>query len=222
MWRPSFSQEYDNVSVNKASATVIMEPKCDTSLSSFEFNSCKLLSQHAFGWWKVKILVNALSAMKAPVDLVCVKCPADARHRAGYSPKYNRVWMCANRFWTPWEFRRVLAHELLHAFDLARAEIDPSNPVHMACAEVRAWNLSGECDLWTRWFEYLGEDMVNRKQRCVREGALASIVDSDSCADERVALGALEEAFPKCFHDHWPFNVRPDLDNRWRESPMLR
>ena len=24
---------------------------------------------------------------QAPVDLVCVRCPADVRHRAGYSPK---------------------------------------------------------------------------------------------------------------------------------------
>ena len=45
-------------------------------------------------------------------------------------------------------------------------------------------------------FEYLGEDMGNRKQRCVREGALASIVDSDSCADERVARGALRSQEP--------------------------
>ena len=37
---------------------------------------------------------------------------------------------------------------------------------------------------------------ANRKQRCVREGALASIVDSDSCADERVARGALRSQEP--------------------------
>lgn len=28
-----------------------------------------------------------LRAVEAPVDLVCVRCPADIRHRAGYSPK---------------------------------------------------------------------------------------------------------------------------------------
>merc|ERR1712118_326493 len=84
----------------------------------------------------------------------------------GYSPRHHRVWICANRFWNPFEFRRVLAHELIHAFDFARAKIDPTSCVHIACTELRAWNLSGECDLWTKWFDFLGEDMINRKQRC--------------------------------------------------------
>ena len=28
-----------------------------------------------------------LTSCQAPVDLVCVRCPADVRHRADYSPK---------------------------------------------------------------------------------------------------------------------------------------
>eukprot|EP00971_Amphidinium_carterae_P338811 6476331-Amphidinium_carterae.1 len=38
---------------------------------------------------QVDILVNALSAMKSPVDLVCVQCPAHVKHRAGYSPRQD-------------------------------------------------------------------------------------------------------------------------------------
>mmetsp|Transcript_102 Transcript_102/g.187 ORF Transcript_102/g.187 Transcript_102/m.187 type:complete len:223 (-) Transcript_102:12-680(-) len=222
MWRPSWAQQYDDASVQKASANILMEPKCDAGLSNFEFQMCKAYSLFAFRWWKVDILVNALSAMKSPVDLVCVQCPAHVKHRAGYSPRHNRIWMCGNRLWNPFEFRRVLAHELVHAFDFARAEIDPESCVHMACTEVRAWNLSGECDLWRNWFNFLGEDMVNRKQRCIRDGALASVMDSDRCSNPDVACKALEQAFAPCFRDHWPFTTRPDLDTRWRESPMLR
>ena len=106
-----------------------------------------MVAHKAFGYWKVGILVNALSAMKAggscdkvrssagsfttqaPVDLVCVRCPSDVRHRAGYSPRppmhgelvwlvrldaccrHNRIWMCANRFWNPFEFRRGVVAE---------------------------------------------------------------------------------------------------------------
>lgn len=201
---------------------MVMEPKCDTNLSTFEFQTCKFFSQQAFGYWKVKILLNALSAMKAPVDLICVRCPADAQHRAGYSPKHNKVWMCANKFWNPFEFRRVLTHELVHAFDFARARIDPTSCPHMACTEIRAWSLSGECDLWTKWFSFLGEDMVNRKQRCVRDGALASLLDNDRCHDVYVARGAIEEVWAPCWRDYWPFTTTPELDTRWREPPMLR
>merc|ERR1711957_1030548 len=86
---------------------------------------------------------------------------------------------------------------------------------------IRAWNLSGECDLWTKWFSFLGEDMINRKQRCVREGAIASLMDNENCPDIYVARAAIEEAWAPCWHDYWPFNTRPDLDTRWRENPML-
>jgi len=187
-----------------------MEPKCDSSLTSWQFKSCQFLSKQAFRFWKVEILVNALSAMKAPVDLVCVRCPADVRHRAGYSPKYNRIWMCANRFWNPFEFRRVLVHELTHAFDFARAKVDTGSCVHMACTEIRAWNLSGECDLWANSFKYMGEDMINRKQRCVKDGALASLLENERCQDSHVAHGALEEAWAQCWKDYWPFTTKPD------------
>ncbi|CAK9085776.1 unnamed protein product [Durusdinium trenchii] len=220
--RRSFSSEYDNTPVEKASGSIVMEPKCDSNLTSFQFRSCQLLSRQAFGFWKVEILLNALSAMKAPVDLVCVRCPADVRHRAGYSPKHNRIWMCANRFWNPFEFRRVLVHELTHAFDFARAKVDTGSCVHIACTEIRAWNLSGECDLWRNSFKYFGEEMINRKQRCVRDGAVASLLENERCQDTYVAHAALEEAWPQCWRDYWPFTTKPDLDTRWRQSPMLR
>lgn len=158
-------------------------------------------------WWKVDILLNALSAMNAPVDLVCVRCPHDVTHSekvlgeymfailswtrdfphkefnleklnanfskfsgnsltvttecswlcagrllmstagAGFSPSKNTVWMCGNHFWNPFQFRRILAHELVHAFDFARAKIDTANIDHIACTEIRAANLSGECEV---------------------------------------------------------------------------
>ena len=39
----------------------------------------------------------------------------------------------------------ALRHELIHAFDFARAEINPSDCRHVACSEIRAYHLSGEC-----------------------------------------------------------------------------
>lgn len=34
-------------------------------------------------------------------------------------------------------FDRTLTHELIHAFDQCRANVDWSNPMHLACSEVR-------------------------------------------------------------------------------------
>eukprot|EP00397_Hematodinium_sp_SG-2012_P025043 GEMP01026135.1.p1 GENE.GEMP01026135.1~~GEMP01026135.1.p1 ORF type:complete len:237 (+),score=37.74 GEMP01026135.1:35-745(+) len=198
-----------------------MDPMCDPSLSKFDFWRCNLFAQNAFGFWKVRTLIHALTAMKAPVDLVMVQCPSSAMHRAGYSPKHHRVWMCGNHFWNPFEFRRVLVHELIHAFDFTRAKIDASNLDHIACTEVRAWNLSGECDLWTKWVTFLGDEMVNRKQRCIKEFTVASMQEGDARATTAERQEAVDRIFTRCFKDHWPFTTQAELDNRMRESPMI-
>ena len=176
--------------------------------------------QFAFPWWRVNILMNALSAMNAPVDLVAMQCPQDAQFKAGFSPKHNKVWMCGNLIHNPFQYRRLLAHELIHAFDFARARIDTGNLQHIACSEVRAYTLSGECDLWTKFWEYaaddwLGTKMFSRKQRCVKEGALRSMGGSAE------ASTAIEEVFPRCFRDHWPFTTESHMDTRFRDSPMI-
>ena len=53
--------------------------------------------------------------------------------------------MCGNGIKNWDQFETVLTHELIHAYDHCRAEIDVSNLKHHACMEVRASNLSGDC-----------------------------------------------------------------------------
>ena len=174
----------------------------------------------AFPWWRVNILLNSLSAMNAPVDLISIQCPQDAAFKAGFSPKHNKVWMCANLIHNPFQYRRLLAHELVHAFDFARAKVDANNLQHVACSEVRAYTLSGECDLWTKFFQYaaddwLGTKMFSRKQQCVRDGALRSMGGSDGARE------AVDQVFSRCFRDHWPFTTEAHMDTRFRDSPMI-
>ena len=40
---------------------------------------------------------------------------------------------------------RTIQHELIHAYDHCRAEVDWKDCVHIACSEVRAASLSGDC-----------------------------------------------------------------------------
>ncbi|PFH33516.1 hypothetical protein BESB_077330 [Besnoitia besnoiti] len=134
----------------------------DQTLTWLQRQQMRVWSFFALRDWRVKTLVHALSAMGAPVDLIVVDCaqkapaasqPAAAPagpppHRGGYSPVYHTVWVCGNCFWSPFELRRVLLHELVHAFDFARAELSPDNCRHVACTEIRAYNLSGQCSWW--------------------------------------------------------------------------
>ncbi|OEH73628.1 hypothetical protein cyc_06140 [Cyclospora cayetanensis] len=117
----------------------------------------ELLSLFALQNWRVKVVTHALSAMQRPPSLVIVQCgyqqpsPAgaqEAKELGGYSPEHNVIWICGNRLWSPFNFRRVLLHELLHAFDFARAKIDTDDCSHIACTEIRAINLSEQCGLW--------------------------------------------------------------------------
>jgi hypothetical protein len=56
------------------------------------------------------------------------------------------IVMCGNnRIKSFHHYETVLTHELIHAFDVCRAEIDLTNLQHHACTEVRAANLSGDC-----------------------------------------------------------------------------
>lgn len=49
----------------------------------------------------------------------------------------------------------TLTHELVHTLDYCRAEIDWTNLLHLACTEIRAANLSGECFFWKENFARL-------------------------------------------------------------------
>ena len=111
--------------------------------------------------------------------------------------------------------------------------------------EIRAWNLSGECDLWRNWWAFLGDDMIDRKQKCIKENALLSMRSSerttiasvvsknndkqDHAKNEKKNLkneqkneGQIEEGlFRKCFDDHWPFTAKAHLDTSWRKPPRM-
>ncbi|KAF4701858.1 hypothetical protein FOZ63_027492 [Perkinsus olseni] len=227
MWRPSYAPSYDSVSTSSVSGDIDIrmdQQRCDPNLSWFDRRKCEAFSKKAFGWWKVDILLNAFSAMNSPVDLVCVRCPSNVTHSAGFSPSKNTVWMCGNHFWNPFQFRRILAHELVHAFDFARAKIDTENVDHVACTEVRAANLSGECELWTKWTDYIGDDplgnhMWSRKQRCVKDAALRSLTAHGG--NEKEAKDSIERVWSRCSKDHWPFTTDPQFDTRYRDSPMI-
>lgn len=129
----------------------------EEGLGFFYAQQARLLGFFALNHWRVRTVVHALSATRAAPNLALVRCvsrvneDSPARHPeelGGFSPQHNTVWLCGNRLWSPLNFRRVLLHELIHAFDFSRAHLDFSDCRHVACTEVRAVNLSEQCSLW--------------------------------------------------------------------------
>ena len=164
----------------------------------------------------VRKLVDALAALNKTVPTECVPCPPPPPGKTaaagGYTPHDQKVLLCEN--WVaqePTEVTNTLAHELVHAYDDARAYIDWTNLVHHACTEIRAASLSGDCTF--------GRE-VNRSQvgplsfggagkRCIRRRALLSVALNPMCSGTAEAESAVDRAWEICSQDTAPFEKVP-------------
>jgi mitochondrial inner membrane protease ATP23 len=102
---------------------------------------------------------------------------------------------------------KTLVHELIHAIDYCRTKMDPvHNCLHLACTEVRAENLSGECSFFKeipRMTNFAGHG-----KECVQRRALLSVRANPNCkarAEEYV-----QAALPRCYRDVYPFDRHPN------------
>jgi Peptidase M76 family len=103
---------------------------------------------------------------------------------------------------------KTVHHELIHAIDLCRIrEMDPlRNCIHLACTELRAENLSGECSLWRelpRITHFAGHG-----QECVRRRTILSVRANPNCAQR--AEEYVTAALPRCFQDYYPYDRHPN------------
>lgn len=102
-------------------------------------------------------------------------------------------------------FDATLVHELVHAYDQCRGKIDWGNRYHLACSEVRASNLSGECG-------FIHEvnrgkfGILKHHQTCVRRRAALSVALAygTSPADAEPAVNAV---YNRCYADPAPFQA---------------
>mmetsp|Transcript_30368 Transcript_30368/g.116439 ORF Transcript_30368/g.116439 Transcript_30368/m.116439 type:complete len:101 (-) Transcript_30368:432-734(-) len=100
-----------------------------------------------------------------------------------------------------------MVHELIHAFDDCRAHIEWNNCEHLACSEVRAAALSGDC-------RFLNEiqrgniSIAGQFKRCVRRRAELSIKMSPACKAS-ATVATVDKVFDACFKDTEPFERIP-------------
>jgi hypothetical protein len=64
-----------------------------------------------------------------------------------------QIYLCQQHLRNETHAHESMVHELIHAVDMCRTKMDPiNNCIHLACTEIRAENLSGECH-WLREFQ---------------------------------------------------------------------
>ena len=91
-----------------------------------------------------------------------------------------------------------------------RTKMDPlNNCVHMACTEIRAENLSGECHWFREAVSGRIKNFSKHGQECVKRRAALSVKANPNCSDK--ADEYVDAAFERCFEDTFPFDRHPNL-----------
>lgn len=138
-------------------------------------------------------------------NMRCKRC--DTAMEGGFDPKYG-ILLCANRVEKQSQMEDVMAHEMTHAYDHLRFKVDwdAADLRHVACTEIRASNLSGEC----RWMnEFFGKRQFQfnmHHQDCVRRRAILSVRSRPHCKDDVQAVKVVNEVWDSCFRDTRPFD----------------
>lgn len=100
-----------------------------------------------------------------------------------------------------------MLHELVHAYDWCRIDLNPANCLHLACTEIRAANLSGDCNYAMEVLRGRALGFTRHKPECVKRMAVLSLQANPACANN--AERAVDMAFERCWADWQPFDHVP-------------
>ncbi|XP_047431462.1 mitochondrial inner membrane protease ATP23 homolog [Mugil cephalus] len=180
--------------------------------SLFTFNhKCQVMLQLALDTSPyAQLLLSAMknSGCKLFKDrhFSCEDC--DGTVSGGFDSASSQIVLCQNNIHQQAHMNRVVTHELIHAFDHCRANVDWFNNYrHLACSEIRAANLSGDCT-FTNELTRFNFGLKQHHQECVRGRALRSILAVRKISRAK-AEEIVDDVFDSCFNDHAPFGRIP-------------
>eukprot|EP01122_Echinamoeba_exundans_P010900 TRINITY_DN4186_c0_g1_i1.p1 TRINITY_DN4186_c0_g1~~TRINITY_DN4186_c0_g1_i1.p1 ORF type:complete len:201 (-),score=22.15 TRINITY_DN4186_c0_g1_i1:68-640(-) len=134
-------------------------------------------------------------------------CRPCKRPVQGFYDSRLGITMCENYLPTKGAVEDVLMHELVHAYDNCRVELDTSDCVQVACAEIRAASMSGECrfsrEIMRGQFRYF-----KHVPDCVKRRAVNATSALPHC--KPVAEKSVQKAWQSCYNDYAPFSFPPN------------
>eukprot|EP01120_Amphizonella_sp_Union-15-10_P003681 TRINITY_DN1409_c0_g1_i4.p1 TRINITY_DN1409_c0_g1~~TRINITY_DN1409_c0_g1_i4.p1 ORF type:complete len:209 (+),score=34.73 TRINITY_DN1409_c0_g1_i4:130-756(+) len=154
----------------------------------------------------VKHMIEEMEKLGCPVTekfFSCRNCPVESE---GFYLSKIGITLCENHLISNKHREVVARHELVHAYDTCRAHVKVTDCVHLACSEIRAANLSGEC--------YFGREVLRgnvdfrrHHPACVKRRALLSLSSWPHCSKESRKF--LKQAWSRCYRDTAPFDFVP-------------
>nr|XP_039264185.1 mitochondrial inner membrane protease ATP23 homolog [Styela clava]XP_039264192.1 mitochondrial inner membrane protease ATP23 homolog [Styela clava]XP_039264200.1 mitochondrial inner membrane protease ATP23 homolog [Styela clava] len=167
----------------------------------------------------LKLMMRAMKdagcAVIPKVHIVIEKCNAFHGY-GGFDSSNNEIVLCEEKFgsiaWSePKQFMdTILTHELIHAFDHCRANVDfYNNPRHSMCSEIRAAALSGQCTISKKPGAAVLGGVKKYHQRCVKTQAMNSFKALHPNWSEKDSKNLLDSLFSICYYDTEPFDRVP-------------
>jgi inner membrane protease ATP23 len=136
-------------------------------------------------------------------NIICDEC--DELKAGGFHPELG-ILICQNRIYSKWHLEDTLAHEMVHAYDHCKFDVDWGNLRHHACSEIRASSLSGECRMMNQIVRNGIWKVSKGHQDCVRRRATLSVRGNPNCKSDEEAARVVNEVFDSCFSDTRPFD----------------
>lgn len=136
-------------------------------------------------------------------NIVCGMC--DEMKSGGFHPELG-ILLCQNKVYSRSHTEDTLTHELVHAYDHCRFEVDWQDLRHHACSEVRASSLSGECRMMNEFLKHGHIKFGRGHQECVRRRAALSVAGNPNCPSQEFAKTVVDQIFDHCFNDARPFD----------------
>eukprot|EP00053_Salpingoeca_punica_P001293 m.32813 g.32813 ORF g.32813 m.32813 type:complete len:193 (+) comp10943_c0_seq1:71-649(+) len=156
----------------------------------------------------VQFMMEKLKQAGCNVDptkhIVCENGPVNAV----FDAEHNQIVVCMNNIYSQSNLANVLTHEMIHAFDHCTGKVNFKDVRHIACMEVRAANLSGDCFMHREFFDRANFGLRAHQQTCVKRRAMLSVMSVTGFSKEAAAK-AVDDVFETCYNDTTPFDRIP-------------
>ncbi|KMZ70744.1 Mitochondrial inner membrane protease ATP23 [Zostera marina] len=191
-----------------------MEDATANSGSAFEggngmtVEQCQKAIQKSFKLPMVKFLREKLEKAGCSAKDSFFQAMICKRKTSGTYQRGHGIRVCSNHMIYQDEINQVIIHELIHAYDDCRVKnLLWTNCAHLACAEIRAAHLSGDC-FFKRELLRGYTKLRGHEQDCVRRRVLMSMSESPYCT-EASSKDAMEAVWDTCYNDTKPFDRAP-------------
>lgn len=146
--------------------------------------------------------VNKLGGNLDKSNITCDVC--DDLKGGGFHPQMG-ILLCSNWISSKWQLEDILTHELVHAFDYLKFNVDLTNLKHHACTEIRASMLSGECRIFNEIKKTGLGNFGSKFQDCIKRRAILSVSANPQCKSKDEAEKVVNLVWLSCFNDTRPF-----------------